>query len=458
MLVSIVGAGYVGLVTAACLASLGHEVRCIEIDELRLQQLRRAEIPIDEPDLPELVGQGVAAGRLTFHAGSEATVGTQLVIIAVGTLDEQDRWTSELVRGAVLKLAREQSSPRQIVIRSTLMPGTSDGIALAAKAIDATIEVAHNPEFTREGSAVPDFLRPDRVVIGVEGGDAEAAVCRLLAELYAPIGAQLVITDMASAETIKVGSNVFLATKIAFANELARLCAATGADIQTVVDAIGLDRRIGRAFFSPGPGFGGACLPSQARALPTVATSLAVRTPLIDAIGASNDEAADWLVRRLRTAMDGSLTGKLVALLGVTFKAGTDDLRESPALRLARLLASQGAQIQMYDPSGAERAAAELAAGGVAATAWGDVRQAATGADVVLVATEWPEFRSLDWQAVARVMRGRLVADARNVVDRAAITAADLDLWVLGRGYEGRTGKPAPSPDPSSRAAMDTAP
>ncbi len=297
--------------------------------------------------------------------------------------------------------------------------------------------LAHNPEFTREGSAVADFLAPDRVVVGVERPTAGAQLTDALRQLYAPLDAPIVVTDLATAETIKVGSNVFLASKIAFANELARLSASVGADVEQVVDAIGLDRRIGRAFFSPGPGFGGACLPSQSRELPRVAARLGMRTPLIDGIAASNEEMAAWHVERIRRALGGSLEGVRVALLGLTFKAGTDDVRESPALLIAQLLAASGGQLTVFDPSGTDAALTELGRSGVTAEAAAGAVDACAGADAVVVCTEWPLFRELDWATIAAGMRGRLVVDTRNVIDAVAAAAAGCEVIVLGRPAAG---------------------
>lgn len=433
--ISVFGAGYVGLVTAACLSKLGHSVRCIDIDLERTAQLSRGRLPFAEPGLGELVQAGLASGTLTFHSAVGAARETQFAIVAVGTLDDAGRWTANSVRQAALEIAADGELPRRIVIRSTLMPGTSGDILAAARAIDARVEIAHNPEFTREGLAVADFLSPDRVVVGVEGADPRSETARLLIDLYEPLGAPVVLTDLTSAETIKIGSNVFLATKIAFANELARFCAAAGADVYAVIDALGRDPRIGRAFLSPGPGFGGACLPSQSRELPLVADRLGVQAPLLRAIAESNAEAVEWVVRQVTEHLGGSLKGRTVGVLGITFKAGTDDLRESPALLVASRLATEGASLRLYDPTGAHRALPWLGAAGHDAAALATPQECATGADAVVVVTEWPEFRLLDWSTVADRMRGRLLFDARGVVDMAAALTAGLHVVGLGRRY-----------------------
>ena len=432
MLISVLGAGYVGLVTAACLARLGNHVRCVDTHRGRIAQLQRGGLPIHEPGLAEAVQEGIAARRLTFHSENAALRGTALTIVAVGTLDKAGEWTADTVWDAVLATARDAAAPRRIVIRSTLLPGTATQIQAAVQAVDGWVEIGHNPEFTREGSAVTDFLNPERIVIGIQDPARREGVAADLLRLYEALRAPTVITDLTSAEMIKVGSNVFLAAKIAFANELARLAAAVGADVSGVVDGIGFDRRIGRQFLSPGPGFGGSCFPSQARALPELAARLGVSTPLMSAIWPSNEEQATWLIARMEAALGRPVAGVRAALLGVTFKAGTDDLRESPALRLARLLVESGAGVALYDPSGTERAQQALGDARLEAQSCPDATSAAAGADVIVVATEWPEFHELDWEAVAKVAQGRLVVDARRVVDVGRAAAAGFDVLVLG--------------------------
>ncbi|MFN8622347.1 MAG: UDP-glucose/GDP-mannose dehydrogenase family protein [Chloroflexota bacterium] len=432
MQVSVIGAGYVGLVTAACLARLGNDVRCIDIDAARVERLRRGELPIREPGLDELVSETTAAGRLSFHAETSASHGSRLVIIAVGTLDADGEWFGGLVTRAVEGLARDPDVPRAIVVRSTLLPGTAVAIRELARGIDARIELAFNPEFTREATAVRDFLEPDRVVFGVADPADGGTLLADLRTLYAPLEAPMVVTDLTSAETIKIASNVFLSAKITFANELARLCAATGADVSSVVDGMGLDKRIGRAFLSPGPGFGGSCFPSQARALPELAARFGVDAPLMRAITPSNEGQADWLIDRLEETAGRTVAGWRVAVLGLTFKAGTDDLRESPAMRLATRLVARGATVQAHDPIATEAGVAQLSAAGVVVTAAPSPEAACAGTDAVVAATEWPAFRQLDWAAIAPTMPGRLIADGRHVIDVAAAGAAGYQVVVMG--------------------------
>ena len=433
---SIIGSGYVGLVTAACLAHLGHRVTCIDIDPRRVERLAGGDVPIHEPGLDDLVADGLARHRLAFSTDAAMATGSELVIVCVGTLDAADEWSPEIVRRAVRALAEDSSLPRGIVIRSTLLPGTARILAQEIRAIDPTVRIAHNPEFTREATAVADFLAPDRVVIGVDDVGSDPAADRLadaVRRVYAPLGAKTLVTDLTSAETVKLASNVFLAAKVTFANELSRLCAATGADVSAVVDGMGMDARIVRSFLSPGPGFGGSCFPSQARALPELAREHGVRAPLMEAVWPSNLAQGEWLLEGLERAIGRPLAGLRVALLGLTFKADTDDLRESPSLRLGQLLLERGALVAAYDPMALEAGVAQLGDGRSSSVeACASAEDALRGADAVVVATEWHEFSQLDWAAAAPTMRGRVVADARRVVDVQAATSAGLEVLSLG--------------------------
>ncbi|MFV2063358.1 MAG: UDP-glucose/GDP-mannose dehydrogenase family protein [Chloroflexota bacterium] len=441
MQLAIVGAGYVGLVTAACLVHLGHDITCLDIDAARVERLSRGELPVHEPDLDDLVAEGLAEGRLRFRAEYSAIEGHELVIVCVGTLDAREEWSGHIVRAAVSDIASDARLPRMIVIRSTLLPGTAVAIADEVRDVDSSVRLAHNPEFTREAVAVSDFLAPDRVVIGVDGHDdgaAGTALADALRRVYAPLDAPTVVTDLTSAETIKLASNVFLAAKITFANEMARLAAATGADAAAVVDGMGLDKRIGRSFLSPGPGFGGSCFPSQSRALPELAHRFGVQTPLMDAVWPSNLAQADWLLDGLERAAGQPLAGMRVALLGLTFKAGTDDLRESPALRLGELMLARGADVVAFDPVALESGSARLrdfasaTDGAATVVAAESAADACAAADAVVLATEWPQFKQLDWAAIAATMKGRLIVDGRHVVDGDAATAAGLRVISLG--------------------------
>jgi UDPglucose 6-dehydrogenase len=430
--VGVVGAGYVGLVTAGCLAKLENDVVIVEADTNRLAGLRGGVLPISEPGLDELMASGVAAGRITYASDPAALHGARLSIVCVGTLDASGDWSAETVRKVVASLAADDDGPRAIVVRSTLLPGTAAELDSEARSVDPGVELLFNPEFTREGNAVADFLEPDRVVIGVRDRHVHSAGADDLRRLYEPLEAPIVVTDLTSAEAIKVASNVFLAAKITFANELARLCAALGADVDAVVDGMGLDVRIGRRFLSPGPGFGGSCFPSQARALPSLAERHGVHVPLMSAIAPSNDEQAVWLLDRLESEAGRALDETRVALLGLSFKADTDDLRESPALRLAAALTGRGAAVTWFDPLVTDRGDAALAAEGVTASRAESAEAACEGADAVVVATEWAAFRKLDWARIAPTMRDRFVLDARTIVNVHAATRAGLQVLVLG--------------------------
>ena len=447
MHIAIVGAGYVGLVTAACLAHVGHDIVCLDVDTTRIERLRAGDLPVHEPGLDAFVAEGLANGRLRFAADYAAIRGADMVVVCVGTLDADEEWDGSIVRAAVRHIASDASLPRSIVIRSTLLPGTATGLAAEVRDLDPRVRLAHNPEFTREAAAVSDFLSPDRVVIGVDGHDdgaAGSALAAALREVYAPLEAAVVVTDLTSAETIKVASNVFLAAKITFANEISRLTAATGADAQAVVDGMGLDRRIVRSFLSPGPGFGGSCFPSQARALPQLAARFGVQTPLMDAIWPSNVSQADWLLDGLERAAGTPLKGLRVALLGLTFKAGTDDLRESPAIRLGAALLARGATVVAWDPVSLQGGLALLARGAtdVPLEAAPSAEDACRGADAVVVATEWPEFGALDWAAIGPTMVGHVIVDGRRIVDVEAATAVGLRVVALGVEVTGAALRP----------------
>jgi len=439
MNLTIVGAGYVGIVTAACLAHLGHDVTCLDIDAERVERLQLGNLPVHEPGLDDMVRSGLMAGRLRFTTDRARVHDSDLVIVCVGTLDANEEWTGALVQRVVEDLAADRAAPRQIVVRSTLMPGTAVRLAAAVASIDPTVRIAHNPEFTREATAVSDFLEPDRVVIGVDGHDDGAegtALADALRSVYQALDTPVFTTDLTSAETIKLASNVFLAAKVTFANELARLAAVTGADANAVVDGMGLDRRISRNFLSPGPGFGGSCFPSQARALPELARRYGVSTPIMSAIWPSNMAQAEWLLDGLEHAAGRSISGMRVALLGLTFKAGTDDLRESPALRLGELLLGRGASVSAYDPTATEAGIKQLRSMRVSLSpvvdGATDVAKACTDADAVVVATEWPEFAQVDWSAIAPTMAGRVIVDGRGIIDVEAAGAAGLRVVSLG--------------------------
>jgi UDPglucose 6-dehydrogenase len=369
---------------------------------------------------------------LTFSTSTSAGRNAAAVFICVGTLDQRGDWSAREVNRAVSDLASDVGAPRILVVRSTMMPGATARLVQLAADHDESVEIAVNPEFTRQGTAMNDFLHPDRVVVGLTRPAAESRALPILRAAYESIGAPVLVTDAASAEMIKTGSNVFLALKAGFANEMARLSAATGADVATVIDGIGLDKRIGRAYMTPGPGFGGSCLPSQARSVPIAAHEHGVATPIMDAIDSSNGQQAGWVVDSLERVV-GDLSGKRICVLGLTFKAGTDDVRESPALRICRALAGRGAIVVAHDPFGARAAREAADRDGFVIDICSTPLDAADGADGIVVATEWPEYGQVEWARAAARSDTPVIVDARGVVDAAAASAAGFRVVVLGR-------------------------
>lgn len=437
----LVGAGHVGLVTAVGMARLGHRVTVADIDATRIGRLREGVPPIFEPGLAE--GLLEHAAQLSFTTDLTVPPDAAFSLVAVSTPTGPDGPLSMThVEAAVTSVLGQVGSQHTIVVRSTLpMVGPDRLVALRA-ARGGTASIVTNPEFMREGSGLLDFEQPGRVVMGwLEARDEPAA--RAALSLYAGIDAPAVVADARSVALIKLATNVFLATKIAYADELARLADAFGANVAVVADVLGLDPRIGRSFLTAGPGFGGSCLPEQAVALAEIAAAAGIATPLIASVAPSNRihqasivaelgdlVAADTETGSGTTGATGAtaLAGRKVAVLGLAFKANTDDVRESPALALIAHLRAAGADVVGSDPRAIPRA--RLADPELAAA--GSPEEAADGADAVLVATEWAEYRTLDWAALARRMRGRVVYDTRAIVDRAAAEDAGLRLTSLG--------------------------
>ena len=427
----LVGAGYVGLVTAVGLARLGHSVTVADIDGRRIDGLRAGRAPLFEPGLEAAIAE--LGDRITFTTDVRPPDDTRFVFVAVGTPSGPDGpLAMDHVRAAVAGLLPVTGSEHTIVIRSTLpMSGPAELLALRRDQQGAAAIVT-NPEFMREGSALRDFAQPGRIVTGwLEERDRQAAAGVL--ELYADIDAPTLVADAVSVALIKLGSNVFLAMKVAYANELARLCDAFGADAPVVADGLGLDGRIGREFLDAGPGVGGSCLPEQAAALSTIAAGAGVPAPLIDSVAASNRTHQAAIVTRLADTLAGhagaTLEGRAVGLFGLAFKANTDDVRESPALAIAGRLRDLGATVTATDPRAGTNAS--LVDPGLALA--DSPAAAAAGVDAILVLTEWAEYRTLDWSAIAAAMRGSLVFDTRAVVDVEAVAAAGLRLERLGR-------------------------
>ncbi|MEV6229368.1 UDP-glucose/GDP-mannose dehydrogenase family protein [Saccharopolyspora shandongensis] len=433
----VVGTGYVGLTTGACLASLGHRVVCSDVNAAKVEQLSRGEVRIHEPGLAELVQEGIAAGRLEFVVGSAAAVAeAEVVFLCVPTPMGAGGKADLAVVEAVAHEVRELLPAGCVLVtKSTVPVGTSARLRELVGRED--VAVVSNPEFLREGSAVHDFLNPDRIVVGSDTQDAAERV----AALYSRLGAPTVLTDAASAEMVKYAANCFLATKLSYVNAIAELCERLGADISDVTEGMGYDRRIGQSFLQPGPGWGGSCLPKDTAALLQVAEAVDFDFPLLQATISSNTRQRERMVAKVVDACGGSLDGVRLGLLGLTFKAGTDDLRDSPALEVARLLAERGAELVAYDPGlrGDEPALPPEV------NLVDDPYQAAKEAAALVLLTEWQEFRTLDWNRVAEVLRGPVVVDTRNHLDPDVLRRAGLSWRGVGRTpVSTRIGQPTP--------------
>jgi UDPglucose 6-dehydrogenase len=421
--IAVIGTGYVGLVTAAGFAQLGSEVWCVDIDADKIARLERGEIPIYEPGLTECV----AANRERLHFSTElapALEHARLLFVAVGTPPTYSGDADLSAVNAVVD-AMPSSDHHALVMKSTVPVGT--GAAIKRSLVErgkGGFAYVSCPEFLKEGSALEDFLAPDRVVVGDEGDWAGDAVI----ELYAPLDAPLVRTDIASAEMIKLAANAFLATKISFINEIANVCEETGADVLEVAQGMGLDQRIGTHFLKPGIGFGGSCFPKDVSALKQLAGNSGYHFQLLTAVIEVNELQKRRVMGKLQKHL-GSLVGKTVALLGLAFKANTDDMREASSLVLSARLQSDGAKVRAYDPI-AETEARKLMGGVEFAEG---TLEAVEGADALVIVTEWPEFAELDWHEVARRMPGRLVIDGRNFVEPEAVRAAGFIYEGIGR-------------------------
>ncbi len=421
--IAVIGTGYVGLVTAAGFAELGSEVWCVDIDAEKIERLRRGEVPIYEPGLAELLERN--AERLHFSTELAGALDhARLLFVAVGTPPTYSGDADLSAVHAVVD-AIPASDRHALVMKSTVPCGTGAALqrVLRERGRDG-LQYVSCPEFLKEGSAVKDFLHPDRVVVGDGGGWAGDAVV----ELYAPLQAPLVRTDVASAEMVKLASNAFLATKISFINEIANVCEETGADVVEVARGMGLDDRIGSKFLQAGIGFGGSCFPKDVDALKQLAGNSGYHFQLLNAVIQVNDLQKRRVIGKLQRHL-GPLAGRRVALLGLAFKPNTDDMREASSLVLAARLQADGAQIAAYDPVAEEQARALMSGIEFA----GDPIAALRGADATVLVTEWPQFLELDWDEVAGAMSGTLIVDGRNALDAAAVRAAGLVYEGIGR-------------------------
>jgi UDPglucose 6-dehydrogenase len=428
--IGVVGVGYVGLTTGACLAHIGHTVVCGDVDEAKIDRLRNGEIPIVEEGLSEIVREGMSAGRLEFVVGAtEVAQRCDIVFICVPTPQDEDG-SADLtyIKAASAEIGPALRDGAIVVNKSTVPVGTTIVVDEVIQRDDITV-VSH-PEFLREGTAVSDFLHPDRVVVGADNREAAEKV----AALYSSIDTQVIITDAASAETIKYAANGFLAMKISFVNAVAAMCEAVGADVVDVVEGIGSDRRIGREFLRPGPGWGGSCFPKDSHALVHVAASHGYDFSMMRGVIEVNTEQRERMVRKIqRAAGVDDLTGTTVSVLGLTFKAGTDDLRDSPSLAVIARLRELGATVKAFDPTttGALTALQESFLDGISVEQ--SVDDAITGGDVLVILTEWPEFRSLNIERARALLAGTAVVDTRNLLDPQDVRAAGLRYDGVGR-------------------------
>ncbi|GAA5169521.1 UDP-glucose/GDP-mannose dehydrogenase family protein [Pseudonocardia eucalypti] len=427
--IAVIGTGYVGLTTGACLASLGHNVVCADVNEQKIAKLKRGEVPILEPGLSELVTEGMAAGRLKFVVGARNAIAApgedsdnpvEVVFLCVPTPMGEGGAADLAAVEAVAQEVRDLL-PRGCVVvnKSTVPVGTASRTKQLLGRRD--VAVVSNPEFLREGSAVRDFLNPDRIVVGCDQQDAAERV----AALYSRLGAPTLLTDAASAEMVKYAANCFLAMKLSYVNALAELCERLGADVHEVTEGMGYDKRIGQAFLSPGPGWGGSCLPKDTNALVQISEAAGFDFPLLSASLDTNRRQSARMVEKVRAAVGGSLVNKRIGLLGLTFKAGTDDLRDSPALTVAGALRDEGAELTGYDP-GCPSAVPGMTDG---ITVTDEPSAVAKDADAIVVLTEWPEFRALDWPELARFAANRTVVDTRNLLDPDVLRRAGFS-WV----------------------------
>lgn len=429
MKIAMIGTGYVGLVSGVCFSDFGHDVVCVDKDPGKIDRLRAGEIPIFEPGLQDLMAKNVAAGRLSFSLDlAEAVDGADAVFIAVGTPTRRGDGHADLrfVMAAAEEIGRAMTGYTVVVTKSTVPVGTNRKVAEAVRAANpkADFDIASNPEFLREGAAIDDFMRPDRVVVGLESDRAK----KVLSDIYRPLFLRefpIVFTGLESAEMIKYAANAFLATKITFINEIAALCERVGADIKSVSKGIGLDGRIGNKFLHAGPGYGGSCFPKDTKALARIGQEHAVPMQIVETVIKVNDQVKQRMLDKIVDLLDGSVNGKTVGILGVTFKPNTDDMRDAPSLTIVPALVGSGAKVRVMDPQGRHEGEALLPH-----VKWVENPYAAAqGADVVVILTEWNEFRALDLGKLARKMNTPRMADLRNIYNREEALEAGFEQY-----------------------------
>jgi UDPglucose 6-dehydrogenase len=436
MKISVFGTGYVGLVVGACFAENGNHVIAVDIDEEKIARLKRGEIPIYEPGLSELVARNVAEERLSFTTGfDDAVRSSKILFVAVGTPQGEDGSADMSHVLAVAKgIARAMNERKIVVLKSTVPVGTNRKVQeTISSATDHPVGVVSNPEFLKEGAAIEDFLRPDRVVIGTD--DPETA--EVMEALYRPFvrtGNPILVMDPESAELTKYAANAMLASRISFMNEIARLCERVGADVSHVRRAVGADRRIGHAFLFPGVGYGGSCFPKDIRALARTAREAGLELRIVEATETVNEEQKLFLLTKIREHFDFDLKGRIVAVWGLSFKPRTDDMREAPALSLIRGLVRDGARVQAYDPEATKEAEAQLEDVDGHVTYCRKSYEACDGADALVLVTEWNEFREPDFERVQKLLRQPVVFDGRNIYNPETLKELGFTYFGVGRG------------------------
>lgn len=434
MRIAMIGTGYVGLVSGVCFSDFGHDVICVDQNAAKIDQLRSGEVPIYEPGLQDLMQKNVDAGRLSFTTDlAEAVAGAEAVFIAVGTPTRRGDGHADLtyVMAAAEEIAAAINEYTVVVTKSTVPLGTNRQVkqTIAKANPQAEFDVASNPEFLREGAAIEDFMKPDRVVVGVQNERA----AEVMADIYRPLYLRdfpILTTDLESAEMIKYAANAFLATKITFINEIAGLCERAGADVKEVARGIGLDGRIGNKFLHAGPGYGGSCFPKDTAALARIGQDHAYPMQITETVMRVNDEVKQRMVEKLRDACDGSFNGKTIAVLGVTFKPNTDDMRDAPSLTIVPALIGGGAKVRVVDPQGMAEGEALLPG-----VKWlDDPYHAARNADLVVLLTEWNEFRALDLKVLARKMTSPRMVDLRNIYNAKTAKRGGFEYYAaVGR-------------------------
>jgi UDPglucose 6-dehydrogenase len=445
--ICVIGTGYVGLVTGVCFSDLGNNVRCVDVDPNKLEMLRSGKSPIYEPGLEEVLERNMRAGRLSFTDSYTVGMdGADFVFITVGTpMGDDGAADLKYVRAAARSIGEAISGPVVVIDKSTVPVGTGDMVAEIIKEHarpEIPFRIVSNPEFLREGSAMRDFFNPDRIVLG----SFDRAAAEAVAALHEPLGANIIITDLRTAEMIKYASNAFLATRISFVNEIAQICEKLGADVKEVARGMGADKRIGPHFLDAGIGYGGSCFPKDVLALHHMAATAGCHPQLLQAVMDINQDARRRFVDKVETVL-GDIQGATVGVLGLAFKPNTDDMREAPSVEIIEMLQARGARVKAYDPVAMERAGELLPSVTFCATAY----DAAKDADAILIVTEWNEFKQLDWERLHRFMRRPVVVDGRNLYEQADMARRGFIYWGVGRGTQPRLDEVA-EPEPAEVA------